>query len=235
MHPAAPATADSSNAAACMPGLHHAARGRHLHQSCPGSHCACRCGPARHATALQQLTGAKGSAMDNSAAMLVYAEQLAAKAGAQLQLVDGDMHSFELEVGSGCQSQALIAWQSSSLQQAGSLLFSLPACGREACTAGRSLHALLPGDPQTAALRNQAGPLAFDVILRCLKCWLQEPVDLSFMLMGTFYHLMDHAGAVSCLRSIAAALETDGLLVLELAHAADCFDGSCEFWAALPV
>ncbi len=53
------------------------------------------------------------------------------------------------------------------------------------------------------------------------------------MLMGTFYHLMEQAGAMSCLRSIAAALKPDGLLVLELAHAADCFDGSCECWAAL--
>lgn len=108
------------------------------------------CGPARHAMALQQQTGAKGAAMDNSAAMLAYVEQLAGKAGAQLQLVDGDMQSFGLE----------------------------------------------------------------------------EPVDLSFMLMGTFYHLMEQAGAMSCLRSIAAALKPDGLLVLELAHAADCFDGS---------
>ena len=47
--------------------------------------------------------------MDNSAAMLVYAEQLAAKAGAHLQLVDGDMQSFELEVGSDWRTQALIA------------------------------------------------------------------------------------------------------------------------------
>lgn len=53
------------------------------------------------------------------------------------------------------------------------------------------------------------------------------------MLMGTFYHLMEQAGAMSCLRSIAAALKPDGLLVLELAHAADCFDGSCECWSAL--
>ena len=53
------------------------------------------------------------------------------------------------------------------------------------------------------------------------------------MLMGTFYHLLEQAGAMSCLRSIAAALKPDGLLVLELAHAADCFDGSCELWAAL--
>ena len=44
--------------------------------------------------------------MDNSAAMLVYAEQLAGKAGAQLQLLDGDMQSFELEVGRGRQLQA---------------------------------------------------------------------------------------------------------------------------------
>ena len=58
---------------------------------------------------------------------------------------------------------------------------------------------------------------------------------MSFMLMGTFYHLMEQAGAMSCLRSIAAALKPDGLLVLELAHAADCFDGSCECWAALAV
>ena len=50
--------------------------------------------------------------MDNSAAMLGYAEQLAGKAGAQLQLVDNDMQSFELEVGRGRQS-----WASDSMAE----------------------------------------------------------------------------------------------------------------------
>ena len=74
--------------------------------------------------------------MDNSAAMLAYAEQLAGKAGAQLQLVDGDMQSFELEVGGGLQLQAsgCMAELVAAIGRWPALV--LPACGREACTAG---------------------------------------------------------------------------------------------------
>lgn len=106
MHPAAHARADSFDGAARMTHMHSAALARDWQGVAQEVTCACRCGPARHAMALQQQTGAKGAAMDNSAAMLAYAEQLAGKAGAQLQLVDGDMQSFELEVGKSQQLQA---------------------------------------------------------------------------------------------------------------------------------
>ncbi len=55
---------------------------------------------------------------------------------------------------------------------------------------------------------------------------LQDGVDMAFMLLGTFAHLLDSASALQCLQSIHAALKPDGLLVLELAHPADAFDGS---------
>ena len=54
----------------------------------------------------------------------------------------------------------------------------------------------------------------------------QERVDMVFMLLGTFAHLLDTTSAVQCLHSIHAALKPDGVLVLELAHPAEAFDGS---------
>ena len=47
-----------------------------------------------------------------------------------------------------------------------------------------------------------------------------------FMLLGTFAHLTDTESALQCLRSVHAALKPGGLLVLELAHPSDAFDGS---------
>ena len=88
--------------------------------------------------ALQKLTGAKGAAMDNSAAMLAYAEQLAGKAGAKLQLVDGDMQSFELEVGSGQQSQA-----SDCVAERAHCCGRPMACSLGASVRSQGLHALL--------------------------------------------------------------------------------------------
>lgn len=55
---------------------------------------------------------------------------------------------------------------------------------------------------------------------------LQERVDMAYMLFGTFGHLLDSQSAQHCLQSIHAALKPDGLLVIELAHPADAFDGS---------
>lgn len=55
---------------------------------------------------------------------------------------------------------------------------------------------------------------------------MQERVDMVYMLFGTFGHLLDSQSAQRCLQSIHAALKPDGLLVIELAHPADAFDGS---------
>ena len=55
---------------------------------------------------------------------------------------------------------------------------------------------------------------------------MQERVDMAYMLFGTFGHLLDSQSAQHCLQSIHAALKPDGLLVIELAHPADAFDGS---------
>ena len=49
---------------------------------------------------------------------------------------------------------------------------------------------------------------------------------MAYMLFGTFGHLLDSQSAQHCLQSIHAALKPDGLLVIELAHPADAFDGS---------
>lgn len=55
---------------------------------------------------------------------------------------------------------------------------------------------------------------------------LQEKFDMAFMLFGTFGHLLDSNSAQQCLQCIHAALKPGGLLVVELAHPADAFDGS---------
>lgn len=49
---------------------------------------------------------------------------------------------------------------------------------------------------------------------------------MAYMLFGTFGHLLDSQSAQHCLQSVHAALKPDGLLVVELAHPADAFDGS---------
>ncbi|KAL0024301.1 hypothetical protein WJX79_005781 [Trebouxia sp. C0005] len=108
------------------------------------------CGPARHASLLQQKTGSFAIALDNSQAMLAYAKDAARRAGASVEFKQGDMKQFHL----------------------------------------------------------------------------QERVDMVYMLFGTFGHLLDSQSAQRCLQSIHAALKPDGLLVIELAHPADAFDGS---------
>ena len=47
-----------------------------------------------------------------------------------------------------------------------------------------------------------------------------------FMLLGTFSHLLDTESALQCLRSVHQALKPGGLLVLELDHPSEAFDGS---------
>ena len=54
----------------------------------------------------------------------------------------------------------------------------------------------------------------------------QDPVDMAFMVLGTFAHLLETEAALQCLRSTHAALKPNGLLILELSHPADAFDGS---------
>lgn len=55
---------------------------------------------------------------------------------------------------------------------------------------------------------------------------VQKPVDMAFMILGTFAHLLDIEAALQCLHSTHAALKPGGILVLELFHPADAFDGS---------
>jgi len=49
---------------------------------------------------------------------------------------------------------------------------------------------------------------------------------MAFMILGTFAHLLDIEAALQCLHSTHAALKPGGILVLELVHPADAFDGS---------
>ena len=55
---------------------------------------------------------------------------------------------------------------------------------------------------------------------------MQKPVDMVFMVLGTFAHLLDADAALQCLHSTHAALKPGGVLVLELSHPAEAFDGS---------
>jgi len=59
---------------------------------------ATRCGPARHASLLQQKTGSLAIALDNSQAMLAYAKDAAHRAGASIEFKQGDMKLFLLQV-----------------------------------------------------------------------------------------------------------------------------------------
>ena len=49
---------------------------------------------------------------------------------------------------------------------------------------------------------------------------------MAFMLLGTFSHLLDTDSALRCLKSTHAALQPGGLLVLELSHPTEVFDGT---------
>ena len=59
-----------------------------------------------------------------------------------------------------------------------------------------------------------------------MSAGVQKPVDMAFMILGTFAHLLDTEAALQCLQSTHAALKPGGILVLELLHPADAFDGS---------
>ena len=56
----------------------------------------------------------------------------------------------------------------------------------------------------------------------------QEPgkCDMVMCLLGTFSHMLDNESAVSAFKAVARHLRPGGLLVLELAHPGDLFDGT---------
>ena len=54
----------------------------------------------------------------------------------------------------------------------------------------------------------------------------QGQCDLVMCLLGSFSHLLENKAAVTSFRCIASHLRTGGLLVLELAHPGDLFDGT---------
>lgn len=55
---------------------------------------------------------------------------------------------------------------------------------------------------------------------------MQEPVDVAFSLHGSFSHCLTNDAALSCLQNVHASLKPGGLLLLELAHPWDLFDGT---------
>ncbi len=57
-----------------------------------------RCGPARHASLLQNKTGSVAVALDKSKAMLAYAKDVAAGVGASVHFMHADMKQFQLQV-----------------------------------------------------------------------------------------------------------------------------------------
>ena len=65
-----------------------------------------------------------------------------------------------------------------------------------------------------------------------LTCFQKPPgspeqgMDMVACLLGTFSHALDNGAAGSAFASAAAALRPGGLLVLELAHPGDLFDGT---------
>lgn len=53
-----------------------------------------------------------------------------------------------------------------------------------------------------------------------------EPVDMALILMGTLQHMVRNADAVAALRAARDALRPGGLLLLEMAHPYDLWDGT---------
>lgn len=45
-------------------------------------------------------------------------------------------------------------------------------------------------------------------------------------LLGTFSHMLENSQAVACFQRIAQHLEEGGVVVIELAHPGDLFDGT---------
>ena len=66
--------------------------------------CCGRCGPARHSIQAMQRGVSRAIGVDNSAAMLHYAKQLAAEAGAGVELVQGSLGSVSETLQLGVQS-----------------------------------------------------------------------------------------------------------------------------------
>lgn len=54
----------------------------------------CRCGPARHTIEAARQGAGRGVGVDNNTAMLRYAKQLAAEAGAEVELLQGSFGSL---------------------------------------------------------------------------------------------------------------------------------------------
>jgi SAM-dependent methyltransferase len=53
-----------------------------------------------------------------------------------------------------------------------------------------------------------------------------QPFDMVMCLLGTFSHMLDTKQAIACIASAAARLRPGGLLLLEMAHPGDLFDGT---------
>ena len=63
----------------------------------------------------------------------------------------------------------------------------------------------------------------------------EATVDMALLLLGTMNHLQTHDQAQCCLDAAYVALKPGGLLLIELQHPHDLFDGSFikgDFWEA---
>ena len=77
------------------------------------------------------------------------------------------------------------------------------------------------GNNSTCWALSHLHPLPLDFMLQD-----QGQCDLVMCLLGSFSHLLENEAAVASFRCIASHLRTGGLLVLELAHPGDLFDGT---------
>ena len=53
-----------------------------------------------------------------------------------------------------------------------------------------------------------------------------QKFDMIMCLLGTFSHMLENSQAVACFQRIAQHLEEGGVVVIELAHPGDLFDGT---------
>ena len=59
---------------------------------------------------------------------------------------------------------------------------------------------------------------------QCIKS--EEPFDVAAVMLGTFSHCLDNDAAIQTLSNIAECVKPGGLLILELGHPRDIFQGS---------
>lgn len=165
---------------------------------------------------LQLKSKSHANALDISEAMLAYAAKLAADMGAVVHFQHSNMQTFTLQVCLLCTTSTAICPPLVPFS-AGTMLLCIRGI------APQVYPDYLYATSGAALLISYTATYIYHQFVPDI---MQKPVNMAFMILGTFAHLLESSAALQCLHSIHAALKPNGILVLELAHPTDAFNGS---------